>query len=55
MPLINALVNDHRLAQMGIRSIYVDNYIVFYIVVKETKTVTIIRVLYGRRNWQNVL
>ncbi len=55
MPHRNALVNDKRLARMGIRKMLVDNYIVFYNVVEETRTMTIIRVLYSRRNWQNLL
>ncbi|WNF38451.1 type II toxin-antitoxin system RelE/ParE family toxin [Bacillaceae bacterium IKA-2] len=55
MPLRNTLVNDLRLAHMGIRYLLVDNYIVFYNVSKTRKTVTIIRMLYSRRNWQNLL
>jgi len=55
MPLRNALVADERLAYKGIRKIMVDNYIVFYIVTEENKTVTIIRILYGRRDWMNLL
>jgi toxin ParE1/3/4 len=55
MPLRNALVADERLAYKGIRKIMVDNYIVFYIVTEENKTVTIIRMLYGRRGWMNLL
>ncbi|MCF6094364.1 type II toxin-antitoxin system RelE/ParE family toxin [Microaerobacter geothermalis] len=55
LPLRNALVTDERLAQKGIRKIMVDNYIVFYIVNEESKTVTIIRILYGRRDWLNIL
>lgn len=55
MPLRNALVVDERLAYKGIRKIMVDNYIVFYIVTEESKTVTIIRILYSRRDWLNIL
>jgi toxin ParE1/3/4 len=55
MPLRNALVEDERLAYKGIRKIMVDNYIIFYIVTEESKTVTIIRILYGRRDWMNLL
>lgn len=55
MPLRNALVNDNRLAQKGIRKIMVDNYIIFYIVSEKNKTVTIIRILYSRRDWINFL
>jgi len=55
MPLRNALVVDERLAIRGIRKIIIDNFIVFYIVTEENKTVTIIRILYNRRDWLNLL
>ena len=55
MPLRNALAADERLAFKGIRKIMVDNYIVFYIVAEQRKTVTIIRILYNRRDWLNLL
>jgi len=55
IPFRHALVYDTRLNQMGIRHIIVDQYIVFYIVSEDIKTVTIIRVLYNKRDWQNLL
>ena len=55
MPLRNAIVADDRLAYKGIRKILIDNYIVFYIVTEESKTVMIIRILYNRRDWLNLL
>ena len=55
MPLRNAVVADEKLAYKGIRKIMVDNYIIFYIVTEENKTVTILRILYGRRDWMNLL
>lgn len=55
MPSRHALVRDERLAQQGIRKIMMDNYIVFYIISEEIKTVTIIRILYSRRDWINLL
>jgi addiction module RelE/StbE family toxin len=55
MPLQNALVADARLSLQGIRKIVVDNYIVFYIANEESKIVTIIKILYGRRDWINLL
>jgi len=55
IPLRNALVADERLAYKGIRKIMVDKYIVFYVVDEESKTVTIIRILYSRRDWLNLL
>lgn len=55
LPLKNALILDGELALQGIRKILVDNYIVFYNVIEENKTVTIIRILYNRRDWINLL
>lgn len=55
MALRNALVLDERLALNGIRKLSIDNYIVFYIVDEGRRTVTIIRSLYCRRDWANLL
>lgn len=55
MPFRNAIITDARLTHIGIGKTFVDNYIVFYIVTEESKTVTIIRILYTRRNWINLL
>jgi toxin ParE1/3/4 len=55
MPLRNELVNDERLAIQGIRKLVVNNYIVFYNVSEKFKMVTIIRILYAKRNWLELL
>ncbi|MDV3427103.1 MAG: type II toxin-antitoxin system RelE/ParE family toxin [Bacillota bacterium] len=55
MPLRNPLVLDKRLAKMGIRRIMANNFIVFFIVSEKSRTVTIIRILYNRRNWLNLI
>ncbi|MEJ6951706.1 type II toxin-antitoxin system RelE/ParE family toxin [Natronospora cellulosivora (SeqCode)] len=55
MPLRNAIVDDDNLASQGIRKFIIDNYIVFYIVNEEKKKVTIVRILYKRRIWIDVL
>jgi addiction module RelE/StbE family toxin len=55
MPYRNTLVADDRLAIQGFRKIIVDNFIVFYIVSEERKIVTIVRILYGKRDWINLL
>ena len=55
MPLRHAIVADDKLASKGIRKFVIDNYIVFYIVNKDNKQVTIIRILYKRRYWLNIL
>jgi toxin ParE1/3/4 len=55
MPFRNGLVRDERLAASGIRHILVDSYIVFYVVSEKEETVTIIRILYGKRQWSSLL
>ncbi|HMA60558.1 MAG TPA: type II toxin-antitoxin system RelE/ParE family toxin [Halanaerobiales bacterium] len=55
MPFRNAIVDDDKLASQGIRKFIVDNYIVFYNVNEENKVITIIRILYNRRDWLNIL
>lgn len=55
MPKRYALVDDERLANQGIRKLVVDNYIVFYIVSEKNQSVSVIRILYGRRDWHNLL
>lgn len=55
MPLRNALVADERLAYEGIRKIMMDNYIILYVVNEKDKIVTIVRILYNRREWISLL
>ena len=55
MPDRHALVRDDVLARLGFRFIPVNNYLVFYIIREEIKTVVIQRFLYGRRDWVNIL
>ena len=55
MPLRHALVGDDSLASLGIRFIPVKNYLIFYTVREERKTVVIQRFLYGRRDWVAIL
>ena len=55
LPTRHALVADERLAQNGIRQIPVKNYIVFYIINEADSAVTVVRILYGQRNWIDLL
>jgi len=55
MPKRFALVSDERLAKMGLRSAQVKNYSIFYIVEEQTQAVTVISVMYNRRDWVNLL
>ena len=54
-PKIRPLVRDEYLASLGFRSIKVKNYVIFYIIGNDNKHVKIIRFLYNKRNWINIL
>lgn len=51
MPYINPLVKDDILAANGFRIQMVDNYMAFYIVHENEKTVSVIRFQHSRRDW----
>ena len=55
MPQRHALASDDALSRSGIRFVPVNNYLVFYVVREEKKTVVIQRFLYGKRDWINIL
>ncbi|MCL2053564.1 MAG: type II toxin-antitoxin system RelE/ParE family toxin [Oscillospiraceae bacterium] len=55
MAMAYPLVRDERLATLGYRSVTVKNYTLFYIADEEAKQVDIVRILWSRRNWQNIL
>lgn len=47
--------NDDSLRLWEIRFVPVNNYLLFYIVREDARTVYVLRFLYGRRNWQKIL
>ena len=49
------LVPDGYLASKGYRVLIVKNHLVFFVVHKDERVVSIMRVLYGRRDWMNLL
>lgn len=55
MPTRHSLLGDANLAAQGIRKIVVDNYIAFYTVSEKDEVVTIVRILYSRRDWINMI
>lgn len=55
MPFRYALLNEEPYRSMGVRQIPIENYIAFYVVEEEGKTVHIFRMLYNRREWQYLL
>ncbi len=55
MPKKHNFVNDEVLSSRGIRRFLVDNYMIFYVVDESKNKVTIIRVLYSRRDWGTLI
>ena len=54
-PNIYPLVPDEYLAQRGLKFTMIKNYLMFYTINEDEKTVTVVRFLYGRRDWKNIL
>ena len=54
-PNIRPLVQDKYLASLGYRLMNVKNYVIFYIIDNDNKYVNVIRFLYNKRNWINLL
>lgn len=55
MPQKHPLADDSALKALGIRFITVNNYIAFYTIDEDISTVHIIRFLYCKRNWIQIL
>ena len=55
MPQRFPLISDERLSQMGYRKLVVKNYVVFFSIDERNKVVEVGRILYGRRDWINLL
>jgi toxin ParE1/3/4 len=55
MPTRYATVAGERLATQGIRKLPLENYIVFYVISEKDGTVTVVRILHGRRDWEHLL
>lgn len=55
MPERNGYVRDEYLASLGIRMTMAGRYLLFYLVNRAARTVTIIRVLHSRRDWISIL
>lgn len=52
-PEIFAIIDDDIIKKLEIRKLLVDNYIIFYRINNEN--IQIVRVIYGRRNWIELL
>jgi toxin ParE1/3/4 len=55
MPNRHAIVDEERYWKLGIRKLPIGNYTAFYSVDESTKTVRVLRILYNRRNWKQLL
>ena len=54
-PKRHSFVNDDFLARLGIRLTMFESYNIFYVYDEKNDIVYIIRVLYERQDWKNVL
>ena len=54
-PHIYPRVPDEYLAEKGLRFVVIKNYLMFFTINEEDKIVDVIRFLYGRRDWKNIL
>ena len=54
-PFIYPLVPDEYLASKKVRFLRIKNYLLFYTIHEDDKTVTVIRFLFGRRDWKNIV
>ena len=52
-PDIYSIIDDDIIKKLEIRKLIVDNYIIFYRV--KSYSIQIVRIMYGRRNWINLL
>lgn len=55
MPYRIPLVRDDYLAEYGIRMIQIKKHLAFFVIAEDTKTIYILRFLYSRRDWHNIL
>ncbi|MCL2223126.1 MAG: type II toxin-antitoxin system RelE/ParE family toxin [Oscillospiraceae bacterium] len=55
MPNRIGLAKGERLAEKGIRPLYVKNYTIFFRVDEAMRVVYVVRVLYSRRDWESLL
>lgn len=52
-PEIYSIIDDDIIKKLEIRKLIIDNYIIFYRI--KNNTIQIVRIMYGRRNWINLL
>ena len=55
LPMRHGVIGEGLFAAKEIRKMPAENYIVFYTVDTALKEVNVLRVMYGRRDWQNLI
>jgi toxin ParE1/3/4 len=55
MPHRCVLIAEEPYAQLGVRKLFIENYIVFFLVDEPTQEVHVFRMLYNRREWHNLI
>ncbi len=55
MPMRYSIVQDQPYSVMGVRKLPIENYMAFYIINEQKCEVHVLRILYNRREWQNIL
>ena len=55
MPARYSMVKDEPYVSLGVRLMPVENYNIFYVIDEFEQEVHVLRILYQRREWQNVL
>lgn len=54
-PAIHSTIEEDLIKKLKIRKFTMNNYIVFYKIEEEKQIIQIVRIMYGRRNWINLL
>ena len=54
-PFARSFVQDKFLAKIGFRPIKVKNYVIYYIIDEKKNEINLIRFLYNKRDWKNIL
>lgn len=55
MPKRHSIIDSEPFRTNQIRKFPIENYIAFYTVSDDVKTIYIVRILYGRRNWLEIM
>jgi len=54
-PYLYSLCSDAWLAEMGIRKVVIKNYLILYRVDESKQTVYVLRIVYGGRNYADMI